>query len=304
MEFDHSGAERFLSYVDGDRPLDAVWDHPAYRLAREHAELLDRDLTREDIERALDGETTTFSNLADLSENRERIAQLRAHVDANEDAWTARIERALERVVPDADLSAVTLYLAVGYSSGLGLADGAYLNLNEPLFHRDPRQLLYTACHEASHVVYERVHGTASRVTPDDLRSRAGQRRVFETVFHTEAYATYAPLELRREDGVLGEHDHPISEDYAALSDEGRLEELVAEYDSVRERLRTEALPRETLLSTLFGGRRLPYRVGCALLAGIERREGEEAVRDAFHLDAAEFVERYDRVLDDYRGGA
>ena len=304
MRIDWSAAERFLAYADGETTLDAVWDHPAYDVVRSHAALLGRDLSRSDVARAMEGEETTFSRVEGLDEHRERIAAVLDHVRANEDAWTETIERHLTRVTPDADLSAVDVYLGIGYSLGVGLEPGAYLNLNAPLFLDVPREVLYTAIHESSHVVYERVHHARSEVGPDDFETREGQQRVFDTVFHTEAFATYTPLALRRADGNLGGRDHPIPRDYAVCSDSERLADLVAEYDAVREQLRAGPVDRERFLEYLFGGPRLPYRVGCALLARIEEKRSLDAVREAFYLDPTEFCERYDPLLGEFRDGA
>lgn len=301
MRIDYSAAEQFLSIVDSDAPFAEVWQHPAYELAREHAELLGRDLSPENVRDALDNEQSTSAPGEAPSERRERIAQLLAEVRSNEDAWIDHIAQALTRVTPNAPVSDIPIFLAIGYSSGLGLADGAYINLNEPLFLQQPRQLLYTAIHESSHVVYERVHDTAKEVTPDQFHTSSGQRHVFNTVFHTEAYATYTPLALRRKDGNVGNLDHVICEDYSACADETRMEDLVEEFDAVRNAIADESMSRETFLSTLFGKRRLPYRVGCALLERIEEIEGMDAVRDGFYLDGDEFIETHEGLLDVYR---
>lgn len=87
------------------------------------------------------------------------------------------------------------------------------------------------------------------------------------------------------------------------LSDPDRLADLVAEYDSVRDSLESGPVDRETFVRHLFGGSRLPYRVGCALLEQIEDRRGIEEVGEAFYLDPVEFYERYDPLLDEYRDG-
>lgn len=301
MRIDWSGAELFLSYLDDEASLARLWDHPAYELAREHATVLGRELTQEDISNAIAGEDTAFGDLENLADDRDRIERLLDHVRARETEWTDRIARQLERITPDVDVSDLTLHLAIGYSCGVGLRRGAYVNLNESLFHRDPRQVLYTAVHECSHVCYERAHESLSRLDPASAASRADQWRIWSTVFHTEAYATYAPLALRRAEGNVGNHAHPICEDYRVLEDETRMSELVAEYDSFRETLRDEAVSRETLFDRSFAEPRLPYRIGCALLDGLEEQAGLDAVREGFDTDPEAFADAYDWVLDEYR---
>lgn len=301
MRFESVPAERFLSYADGERPLEDVWQHPAYGVARDHAELLGRTLQEDDVEAAMDGDETTFRHAADLADNRGEVESLLEHVDARESDWVGEAERQLARITPDEDLSDVPVYLAIGYEFGIGTRDGAFVNLNEPLFFEDPRQLLYVAVHESSHVVYDRVHGYSDEFGPDDLASQDGQRRAFETLFHTEAYATYTPLAMRRSDGNLGTHDHLVCSDYTVLGDDARLADSVAEYDAFRERLREGSVDPETLLNQVFGEPRLPYRVGPALLDRLERTRGIDAVREGFYLDPAAFLDEFDGVLDEYR---
>ncbi len=303
MQLDTSPAEQFLAYVDGDYSLSTVWDHPAYDVARAHADLFGRELTQESVEDALDGEETAFSRPENPTENREEISDLLAHIRQREDEWREAIATHLRRVTREDDLSDVTVYLGIGYELGIGLEDGAYLDLNEPLFFESPRQLLYTAIHESSHTVYEHEHRARSDLSlePDLLGSPDHQLDVFETVFHTEAFATYTPLELRREDGNVGEVDHVLCADYRALSDDEQLRQLVERYDSLRDTVRDDSVSRRTLLGTLFGEHRLPYRLGCAMLDRIEREVGIEEVRDAFYLPPEEFLNTYDWALDAYR---
>jgi hypothetical protein len=303
MNVDDSAVELFLSHLDGDASLDEFWAHPAYDVARDHAEMFGRELTQDDIEGALAGEETAFVRTGNFERNQERIARLLKHVRANEDDWTDRIARHLKRVTHEDDLSDVTVYLGVGYELGIGMETGAYLNLNQPIFFDMPRQLLYTAIHESSHVIYEQEHRARSELDleADLLAQREMQWDVFNTVFHTEAFATYTPLALRRADGNVAGYDHVICEDYGALSDDSQLRDLVERYDSLRETLREGSVSRETLLGTLFGEHRLPYRVGCAMLDAIEREDGIGEVRDAFYRSPAEFCEEYDWILDEYR---
>lgn len=188
MNIDCSGADVFLSSVDDEVPLSRVWNHPAYELTREHAAFLGQPFTQDDLSSAIDGDETAFGGLENLAANRERIEWLLEYVRDHETAWTDRIGRELERLTPNEDISDVTLYLGIGYNCGIGGEHGAYINLNESLFHRSPRQVLYTAIHECSHVLYEREHRSMQRLEPASMDSRAEQWRVWNTAFHSEAY--------------------------------------------------------------------------------------------------------------------
>jgi hypothetical protein len=305
MQFDATPARRFLAYADGERPLDDVWDHPAYAdVVQRHADLMGRDLERDDVDAALDGAETTFRGVEGLADNRERIEALLNHVDEHESEWVDVAERQLTRITPDEDPTDVPVYLGVGYEFGIGTMDGAFLNLNEPLFLEHPRQALYVAIHESSHVIYDRVHGHTDELGFESLATREGQVDVFETLFHTEAFATYTPLALRRAEDSLGAVDHLVTADYAAFDDEEHLADLVAEYDEFRARLREERVEPSTLFQRVFGESRLPYRLGCAMLDRLERERGLQALREAFYRDPSEFLAAYDGLLDVHRSAS
>ncbi len=227
MRIDYSAAERFLSYHDDEAPLAEVWNHPAYDVARKHAELLGTNLSRDDVIAAMAGERTTFSGVEKLDENRERIDQLMSHTRTNEEAWSEQIERHLRHITPDEDVSDVTLFLALGYAFGIGLRDGACVNLNEPLFLETPRQLLYVAIHESSHVVYDRVTGFRTNWVPkrwiherDDGRSfrrcftpkRTRRTRRSNSGGRTEASATVTTPSARITEC------YPMKRDYGGTS--------------------------------------------------------------------------------------
>ncbi|MFC7059522.1 hypothetical protein [Halovenus salina] len=303
MKIDASAARLFLSYLDGDTSLTEVWNHPAYDVVRSHADLFGREVTERDVAAAASGEETVFARNEPPTESRDRIAGLLDHVRAHATEWTEQISKQLRRATHEDDLSEVTVYLGVGYTLGAGLDNGAYIDLNEPLFFEYPRQVLYTAIHESSHVVYEQEHEARKEFSleGDALARAETQWDVFNTVFHTEAYATYTPLACRRADGAVGTQDHVVCEDYAILSDTSRLETLVEQYDSLRETLQQQPVSRDRLFGALLSDDRLPYRVGCAMLDALERTAGAEAVRDGFYNEPGEFCKEHDALLDEYR---
>lgn len=301
MEIDYSAVKQFISYVDDEIPLSEIWNHPAYEIARTHAELLGRDFSREAITEAMTENQTAFFIGENLEDNREDINQLMDHIHANESDWTEQADQQLKRITPDENVSKLPLFLAIGYELGIGLQHGAYVNLNESLFLQQPRQLLYTAIHESSHVLYDRVHNFSTELGPDKLNSQEDQQTIFHTLIHSEGYATYTPLKLRKSDGNVGKNNHLICEDYRVLSEEHQLRQIVQEYDSFRKTLQEASVARETLMSRIFGGSRLPYRIGCLLLDGIEKKQSLEEVQNAFYMDPETFVKEYDWILDEYR---
>lgn len=298
MEIDHSGAELFLSYVDNEASIDEVWNHDAYKIIREHADKLRGGLEKEQIERAVDGGESDYYGVSDIDENREKIEDLMDVIRENEKIWLDKIEAELDRVVQDENKD-ITIYPVFGFDIGIGLEDGVCINLNEQLFFDDPCHFIYLAIHESSHALYSRIHGM-----PNIMEVESAEDRIsfFNTFFHSEGYAVYTPLKSRKDDGYMGSKGHYITQDYYELSAEDRIKEHVKKYDKLREDLKdSEDWSLEKYMDRAFGEERLAYRVGCTMINQIEKEKGMDEVREAFYLDADEFVEKYDWVLDSYR---
>jgi len=298
IEIDFSAAELFLSYMDNKVNIDEVWDHDAYKIIRKHAEKLRGGLKKEQIVRAVRGEKSGYYGVSDVKEDRENIEELMDFIKEKEDSWLKVMETELNRVVPHEDWD-ITIYPVFGYDIGIGLEDGVCVNLNEWLFFKDPRQFLYLAIHECTHTLYSRIHGL-----PDieDMETKEDRISFFNTFIQTEGYAVYTPLKLRRKDGYTGSEEHYITADYYVISDDERMRKVVKDHDELREDLdNSENWSLQEYMNRAFGEKRFSYRVGCGMVNRIEQEKGMDEVRKAFYMDADEFVERYDRLLDAYR---
>jgi hypothetical protein len=281
VQLDVSLAQRVLDCLDGKATPRDVWTHPGYDVVRDHATLLGRELHRDALAASLTGETDPVGGFDGVGDRREAVERNLEHIRDNRPIWTDEIETALRRLAPD-----LTVHFGVGYSTGVGTGAGAYVDLADPMFVAHPTEFLSTAIHECTHVAHERRDGVLGTLDPTD------PRLVWQTMFQTEGFATYAPLTTRRE------HDE-LSGDYPVL-DSDRMVDLVAEYDRIRARL-DDSVGREQLLSWVFDEPRVPYRVGCAVVRAVADRDGLTGVREAFRTDPAVFPDRYDWVLDRYR---
>lgn len=290
IHFDLSAAEQFLSYLDGRLALPQVLDHPAYRLVFEHAQRFSAGLTHLDVENALKGAVSPFSGLRDLSARRDRIEALLETLRARQSDWTSVIRAALDRFYPLTG-PAIPIYPILGYDMGIGLAGGVAMNCNTEPYLDDPREFLYYAVHECTHVLYERSHAIpplAAVVMPADWRA------YFHLWLHNEGFATYAPLKLRQETGGLQERDTLV------LSNPQQIESALAACRQILARLeQEEPFGREEYLEYCFGDHRITYRAGCELIRRIEAHHGMDAVRQTFQMSAAEFIRRWAGLLRD-----
>ena len=298
MEIDLSSAELFLRYVDDEIDIDEVWNHDAYKIIREHAEKLRGGLKKEQIERATKGEKSGYYGVSDIKENLEKIEELMGFIKEKDDSWSKTIEAELDRVVPHEDKD-ITIYPVFGYDIGIGLENGVCINLNEGLFFDDPRQFLYLAIHESSHTLYSRIHGIPNI---DEIKSKEDRISFFNTILQTEGYAVFTPLKIRKNDGYTGFEEHFIPADYQVILDDERIRDCVKDHDELREDLiNSENWSLQKYMNRAFGKKRFTYRIGCSMVNRIEQEMGMDEVRKAFYMDADEFMNRYDQLLDVYR---
>ncbi|MFW5927937.1 MAG: DUF5700 domain-containing putative Zn-dependent protease [Thermoplasmatota archaeon] len=298
MNIDYKATELFSDYLDGDTSIDNVWETEAYKTIRLHADKLGGGLKKEQIVKAVEGENTGYYGVADLKENIDEIRNLIDEIKNNEKKWLKTIKEELDRVVPEEYKDDITIHPVFGFDIGIGLNDNVCINLNEQLFFDDPKEFMFIALHECSHVLYDRIHDFQSI---DKVRSTEERITFFRTFFQTEGYAVYTPLNKRQMDEMKN-LDHSIMKDYQIISDESKIKKSVKKYDKLGEELKKSgAWTLEKYMKKCFGQERLAYRVGGTLIKKIEEKEGMSVVRDGFYKDPDDFAEEFDWILDEYR---
>jgi len=299
MRLDLSAAELFLNYKQDEADIEEVIDHPAYKAMKHHAEIFGNDFTFKDVEKALVGEKTAFYGLDGFEGRYEDITNLLNLLQKDEKRWCDMITRELDRVVPSEDTTDITIYPVIGYDIGIGIDKCVCLNINSDLYLNDPKEILYWAIHEGTHVLYQNVHGFPKVSDLDTIDSYIS---FFNTLLHTEGYAVYSPLRIRETDGALGNPSHPSLKDYLIIDEKERFTKHVAIYDSFRSKLEDYVdWTTEEFLESAFGNERFAYREGAMIVKRIEEEKGIKGVREGFYMDPNEFVEQYDPMLDRYR---
>lgn len=303
-----TSVDLIVSYIDDEAEFDEVWNSGAFQLFQEFSELFGVGLSREETKVVLDEQIENAPALGTFEENLPRVKELLDSIEENKIPWVQIIEEELGRVIPEGDTADIPIYPVPNDFYGFGLPDGVCINVNDPLLFENPREFLYFSIHEATHTFYTRVHGTPS---VQDLETPTDKVSFFNTLIHTEGYAVYTPLELRENENAVNlEHltslDTPSTEsvqDYVAILNDVHMTGVVEGYDSLRDELDSapEWDQQELLQRTMMAEERFPYRVGGRLVKEIEEEYGLEEVHEAFYMDADEFVDTYDHLLDDLR---
>jgi hypothetical protein len=290
IRFNFCGAEIFLSHLRGQIAVRQVLEHPAYQTVARHAQMFGNGICAQDVVDAIAGRPSPFFGLDELSKNLSRVITLMDDIRQHEMDWVAAIEGELHNLLPDENLE-ITIFPILGYDMGIGLNGAVCMNLNCNAYLGDSREFLFYAIHECMHVVYERHHpipALANIQTPSEWRS------YFNLWTHNEGFAVYAPLKLREKLGCLEERD------YRVLFNASQLESHRMAFRRALETLENNILSsRDEYLEICFGDMRLTYRLGCELLRRIARAQGQEAVRQAFFLDADHFMKSYKHLLVD-----
>ena len=288
MKISFSGAELFISYLDGKVTLEEVIEHESYKTVFSHGEHFNNRLTKQDIENALKGQSTPFYGLENLFENLPRIKNLIKKIEKNKLFWLKDVSEVFSSLLPEEDLTDIRIYPIVGYDAGIGLENAVCMNLNWNQYLNDPPEFLYFMIHEVFHVLYQRIHRIPllkEVVTPENWLS------YFNLFVQNEGYAVYAPFDLRVKRG------HLTDRDYAVLCDEKKIGEHIKIFTETVHLLEHEQLTSDEYCKNVFGPKRLTYRVGCELIRRIEKNYSFEAVKKGVYLDADQFFSRYKHLL-------
>jgi len=289
MKISFSAVELFFSYLDGTVTIDEVAEHKAYKIVFSHGRHFGNKITRKDIEYALKGEKTSFYELENVYQNLPRIKNLLKVAEQNKSYWLNDVETVFSSLLPEEDLSTITVYPIVGYDAGIGFENAVCMNVNWNQYLNDSNEFLYFIIHEVFHVLYQRIHKIPPLekvVTPEDWLS------YFRLFLHNEGYAVYFPLHLREERGHLDDRD------YIVLSDEKKIREHLTLFRDTLDVLQETPLTFDEYCHHIFGPHRLTYRVGCELIRRIEKNYGYEAVKKGVYVDADQFFLRYNHLID------
>ena len=124
MKISFSGAELFISYLDEKATLDEVIEHESYKAVFSHGEHFNNRLTKQDIENALKGQSTPFYGLENLFENLPRIKNLVKKIEKNQLQQLKDVSEVFSSLLPEEDLTTITIYPIIGYDAGIGLEGG------------------------------------------------------------------------------------------------------------------------------------------------------------------------------------
>ena len=310
MKIDLTPARKTISYLKGEIEFEELWDSKAYQIIREFSDrfgfsnrFFEGVSQKEIIKRAFSSENIDMPGISDLEENLPQVKNFINTIQSKDDEWIKTIEGELNILLPNEDVSDITIYALPTFFYGIALPEGVCININEPIFFKNQRVFVYQSIHESTHTLYGKIHGTPNI---QDLETFEDKMSFFNTLLHTEGYAVYAPFKLIKEERNLGENlgkgNHPMLVDYQVLTSESKMVEYVENYDSLREEFEElEELSLDELFGKAMGENRYTYRIGGWIFKELEENKGLDEVREAFYMDADEFVEEYDHLLDRLR---
>lgn len=292
MKISFSAVELFFSYLDGTATIDEVAEHEAYRIVFSHGHHFGNKITKHDIENALKGEKTLFYGLENVYENLPRIKNLLKTIEENKSQWLNDVKAVFSSLLPEEDLSTITVYPIVGYDAGIGVENAVCMNINWNQYLNDFNEFMYFIIHEVFHVLYQRSHKIPplkNVITPEDWLS------YFILFLHNEGYAIYCPLRLREERGHLDDRD------YIVLSDEKKIREHLTLFRNTLHLLQETPLTFDEYCHHIFGPHRLTYRVGCELIRRIEKNYGHKSVKKGVYMESDQFFSTYSHLIDKRR---
>ncbi|HUT82856.1 MAG TPA: DUF5700 domain-containing putative Zn-dependent protease [Candidatus Bathyarchaeia archaeon] len=178
----------------------------------------------------------------------------------------------IEKFIPSEKNIKCKLYLMIGYDIGIANKNNAYINLGYPLFHKDPKELLYFSMHELHHVVYFNYHPIKSL---NEIKTSLDLLNVIKYYTFLEGLATYLTLNKRIQEQDL------TFKDYKILTNKRLTRKYTREYFKIISELSLQAERPVTasdfdILEQMSGGRRLWYITGAYMVKTIDEIIGRD----------------------------
>ncbi len=133
MKIDMTAGDLYLSYLEDETDFDEMWDTRPFQMIREFSQGMRRfGSSKEEIKEALErAENIDRNGLGSLEENLHQVKDFFRTIENKEEEWIDTIEEELNRVIPEGDLSDLTIYpLPSLLDYGIAMEDGVCINLN------------------------------------------------------------------------------------------------------------------------------------------------------------------------------
>ncbi len=282
ITFDSSGLDAASTYIKDRTPanLRAIAESPGGDFAYRHYRWSNMD-TRTSAEefwaaRLAKADESTIRNAAEVRDY--LLAQDRGR-------WLPGVLDYL----PEEHRFDATVYLNLGYDN-VALGGNVAMNLGHAPFHADRREAVYYLMHELAHAGYFAYHDMPDLKAPATWGELAANVRFLT---HLEGMGVITPLQLRAEEGGLGDPD------YIALADPAERQRRVRTYFTKLERL--ESSPDRKVADGDLGiygefsekPTRLWYIAGCHMAQSIEAERGRNSLRELVRMGCDEFFHAY-----------
>jgi len=295
MKMDFRGAKLFLAWLQGECELDELLQHPGYLTVFEHSRRFANGLTAEDIELAIQGETTPFFGLRGLQANLSAIKNTLARLEAQQEKLISQTEKALLVFFELEDLEEITVYPVIGYDVGIGLNQHVSMNLNYAGYLKHDNEFLYMMMHECFHAAYEKYQPFRNYKT---AKTKKQWLQVLSWALQNEGFAVYSALNARLIAGIETDENCFTIKDYLVLQDSVLLQHTILSFKQTLEGFESsENRDAEDWIDLIFGQHRYAYRVGCAMICKINQTYGSAIVQEALYLESGEYFERYRHLL-------
>jgi hypothetical protein len=279
--------EGILTYFEhpSDAQFSALIAHPAALRVHAHAThwqntSLDRDsFWAAILEREQNKGVEYHQNV------RNMIQYLEEHRETLDAALTE-----VQEYLPSLDLTC-QLYLMLGYDIGIVSQGDALLNMGHPLFHEEPRELIYFAMHEVHHVGYTDLHPIFAL---DELDTFNDLRTAIQYSTHLEGLAVFAPLRRRLHDQVLTHEDYPAL--LNASERKKRVQHFFSIYKALTKSSDRPLQERDFEVFDIMSGQhqRLWYITGAHMAQTIDVILGREALLHTVSAGPSAFFEAYE----------
>jgi len=290
VTFDFSFAEDALKFLKSNSEIipDYLLNHSAAKIIHAHysffhysGKLLSRKELMDDIFKKMkpsDIDIKKIKNtLSYLKENVEELSYLAA-------------EEALQIAPKNYDLSS-TIFIGIGYDIGIVFNGSVVMNISHKLYLDNPREVLYFAIHELSHVV---LYSYQPPFRFSDLKSKEDIIKVLKFHTHLEGLGVITPYEIRKREQDFNHIDYQTLQDSEKMIVlDKKFRTLIKEAEKGPER---EIEERDWKSIEICSDERLWYTVGCKMAQSIINSIGMNELIDTIEKGYESFFEKYEEA--------
>ncbi|MCG3217877.1 MAG: hypothetical protein KAR35_02670, partial [Candidatus Heimdallarchaeota archaeon] len=206
IKFDFSFVEEALRFLRSDikKVPSYLIDHPAAKIIHAHYSFFHftgKLLTRKEL---LD---SVFEKITPSDSNFQRIEDTLSYLKDNLDELSCLAEEEALFFAPKNYELSSTIFIVIGYDIGIVFNGNVVMDVNHAIYLDNPREMLYFAIHELSHVI---MYSFQQPFRFSNMKTRRDLIQVLKYHTQLEGLGVVTPYKIREREQAFNHSDYQV----------------------------------------------------------------------------------------------